>query len=373
MFRNIAGSRCAWWPTHIVFLLKFSLALTTTASVAGPSYGQSRDAQSTGQATFQELARQTRDHGLITLSEPSTIEGALPEKGKIIEDMQLLELASRVYEERTRPGNYVFGSDRLRRIFEHPSSPKSSLLAQTHAMIRSQVNDEPVYHWQLVETDSLSVASPVHSDEKGDGLVSQARKSGFSAAVYINLRSKRIVIAIAGTKVTSWTDIKNDVAALVRLQPAQFQVGLRYIRSVLRRHRPTYPGFSYMCTGHSLGGGVCAYAAAKLHLPAVVLNPISAQDITGAARYTGAVIESYIDPKDFAYGLYKRAMLLPTGRIYWIKEDPSTEGWLTRVERFYRSVIPEGKFNRLHKAIEAHSVNGSLDRLSKVAGLPRLQ
>ena len=242
MFRNIAGSRCAWWPTHIVFLLKFSLALTILASVAGPSFGQSRDAQSTGQATFQELARQTRDHGLITLSEPSTIEGALPEKGKIIEDMQLLELASRVYEERTRPGNYVFGSDRLRRIFEQPGSPKSSLLAQTHAMIRSQVNNEPVYHWQLVETDSLSVASPVHSDEKGDGLVSQARKSGFSAAVYINLRSKRIVIAIAGTKVTSWTDIKNDVAALVRLQPAQFQVGLRYIRSVLRRHRPTYPG-----------------------------------------------------------------------------------------------------------------------------------
>ena len=373
MFRNFVVSKCAWWPTHIAFLIKFSLALATTAAVAGPSYGQARDTQPAGRITFKELARQTRDHGLVTLSEPSTIEGALPEKSKIIEDIQLLELASRVYEENSRPGNYVFGSDHLRRIFEHPSSPKRSLLAQTHAMIRGQVNDEPVYHWQLLETDRLSVASSADSDERGDGLVSRACKSGFSAAVYINQRSKRIVIAIAGTKITSWTDINNDVAALVRLQPAQFQVALRYIRSVLRRHRATYPGFSYMCTGHSLGGGVCAYAAAELQLPAVVLNPISTQDITGAARYTSAVIESYIDPKDFAYELYKRAMLLPTGKIYWIKEDPSTEGWLTRVERFYRSVIPDGKFNRLHKAIEAHSVNGSLDRLSKVAGLPRLQ
>jgi hypothetical protein len=178
---------------------------------------------------------------------------------------------------------------------------------------------------------------------------------------------------LRGTKLSSLADLKNDLAALLRKKPPQFDEALDYFRSVLDRYEDKLPGYTFACTGHSLGGGACAYAAAMLSRPGVTLNPIGSKWISGIPEPSKPTIVNYIDPSDLAYKTFSLVRLPPVGQHYWIKDPPGDGGWLATAKKIYRFFRPENSLTRLQKSIEAHSADGSLTRLAQYQNLPRLQ
>jgi hypothetical protein len=225
----------------------------------------------------------------------------------------------------------------------------------------------------LLEYHLQELGSPTGRDTKLANEQTPAPFSGFSAATYVNHRSKHVVLAIAGTKLSSLADLKNDLAALLRRKPQQFDEALDYFRSVLDRYKSKLPGYTFACTGHSLGGGACAYAAAILSRPSVTLNPIGSKWISGIPEPSKPTIVNYIDPNDLAYKTFSLVRLPPVGQLYWIKDPPHNAGWLAAAKKIYRYFRPENSLTRLQKSIEAHSADGSLTRLAQHENLPRLQ
>jgi hypothetical protein len=303
--------------------------------------------------SLRELAKRARD---------------FPERSRLVRHYQFMELATRVYGETDSIGSFVFGADAQRAYFDGDTRSRSRLLEDTKRLIREQVDNQPVYHWKL-----LHKSEQVFGDGERSYDVAAAKAAGFLAATYVNHGLKQVVVAIAGTDPLSLADIKNDLAALVRMKPSQFDHALSYFRDALERYRRKLPGYAFACTGHSLGGGACAYAAAMLGEPAVVLNPIGAKWIAGLPDPRGTRIENYIDPDDFAFAVYSRAQLPPVGELYWIKQHRPENGAWERLKKAYRLLRPENSVSRVAKSIAAHSADTSLTRLARFKNLPRLQ
>ncbi|PNU18644.1 hypothetical protein C2E25_16615 [Geothermobacter hydrogeniphilus] len=89
---------------------------------------------------------------------------------------------------------------------------------------------------------------------------------GFHAAVY-RKPDGVIVVAFEGTKVGQLDDLATDLSQL-KTVPLQYRLGEVVAQRIINAH----PGEHVVLTGHSLGGGIAQYAAARLGQEAVVFN-----------------------------------------------------------------------------------------------------
>lgn len=306
----------------------------------------------------------------------SLIERArpIPKRSELVRHFVSLELAARAYNERKVPGAYIFGSKALRAEFDRINQlrMKGALLSLSMQLKRAQFEMlawQPVYHWQVLE---------VAERGKVQGACPQTRNEltgkdwdGFQAVTYINRKSKRVVVAIAGTDPESKADLLNDWIALRGRAAPHFEVACAYLQHVIRQYSARFLGYSFACSGHSLGGGACSVAANRLGRTGITLNPIGTQKlIVGALTFRPSKISNYIDPKDFALDLYKRFNLHPEGRIYWITEKSVDSDLLQTVVQFLRR---QPKIVRIWESYLAHSATRSLDRLTKYQRLKRLR
>ncbi len=264
-------------------------------------------------------------------------------------DLVALELASRAYDEHRAPGQSAFQSRSDWRVLEHAVSAMQPALRQ------------------------------------------RAEASGFDATAYVNHTERRIIIAIAGSctrlffgarqaAVKSQQECKkdwidNDINAALKdaRAPDQFGVARDYIGAAIDRHVPPDGGSSYTfeCSGHSLGGGACAFAAAALGLRATTLNPISA-GVLQAAR--PELIANYVVEGDLARIVYGLRGLAPTGIVYVI--DDGRDRLKPILQAVSYGALRGTAYFIGRQFVEAfldHKLGQGLDRLAEQAQMKRLQ
>lgn len=181
--------------------------------------------------------------------------------------------------------------------------------------------------------------------------------SGFSAYTFVNVKQHRMVVGIQGTNPASVTDLSSDVAAIARGEVVkQATLGEQYIKDIRARFGNRY---SVDCSGHSLGGYVCAYAAAQVPgVHAVTINPISSGSLATNNAY---LIDNYITPADVAdisSRSFERGL---TGWTYKIEPPAALATPITSAE----STPPMGEPG----AITKHSVNDAIIAIGTSAGL----
>ena len=336
---------------------------------------------------WQELASQetqsNRPKGQIfqsVVGDKSTLKSLIelarpiPRRAEFVNHFVALELAARSYNEHLKAGSFVFGTPALRNDFDRFEALQKKgvtlkLSGQLRQALFKSLAWQPVYHWQVLEVAQRSNVSEACSQTRRE--LSAEDWKGFQAVTYINHRSKRVVVAIAGTDPESKDDLFNDLVALRGKQAPHFEVACAYLQHLRRTYASRFAGYRYSCSGHSLGGGACSVAATRLGLRGVTLNPIGTQrTIRGPILAQPTLIANYIDPKDFALGLYKTFDLNPNGRIYWISDKPMSQSLL---ETFYQFVRRQPKIVRMWDSYLAHSATRSLDRLSKFQRIGRFK
>ncbi|MEM9359159.1 MAG: hypothetical protein AAGB04_23490 [Pseudomonadota bacterium] len=345
-------------------------ALLVTATAASrDADGQEALGSSLAKKPFQSVVGQTSTlRGLIEQARP------LPERAEFVRHFGALELANRVYREQLEPGSFIFGSDVIRREYERLNALRTkgavlTLSAQIKRALFEALAWQPVYHWQVLE---------YAAEGKVQGECPQTRREltandwkGFQAVTYINHQSKRIVVAIAGTDPASKADVFNDWVALTGRVAPHFDVSCAYFQHVIRQYGSRFAGYSFACSGHSLGGGACSVAASRLGRMGIALNPIGThQQIKGQVLPQQSTMVNYIDPKDFALDLYRRFNRHPDGRVYWIADKPVSRDLL---QSFLQLLRRQPKIVRLWDSYLAHSATLSLDRLAKIQKLQRLK
>ncbi len=350
-------------PAVLGVLLLFATVASRDAD------GQEVLGSSLAKKPFQSVVGQTSTlRGLIERARP------IPKRAELVRHFEALELANRVYRERLGHGSFIFGSDVLRREYERLNALRTkgailTLSAQIRRALFETLAWQPVYHWQVLE----------HAAEgKVQGECPQTRREltandwkGFQAVTYINHQSKRIVVAIAGTDPASKADVFNDWVALWGRTAPHFDVACAYFQHVMRHYSARFSGYSFACSGHSLGGGACSVAASRLGRVGIALNPIGThQQIKGQVLSQRSTMVNYIDPKDFALDLYRRFNRHPDSRIYWIADKPISRDLL---QSFLQLVRRQPKIVRLWDSYLAHSATLSLDRLAKIQKLRRLR
>jgi hypothetical protein len=264
-------------------------------------------------------------------------------------DIIPLELANRAYDENQTPGHHVF-----------------------------QTRDD----WRVLEHAVAAMDT---------GLRQRAETSGFDATAYVNHAERRIIVAIAGScarlffgarqaAVKSQQDCKkdwidNDINAALRdgRSPDQFSVARDYITTVVNRHVATDGGTHYRveCSGHSLGGGACAFAAAALDLRATTLNPISA-GVLAAKR--PELITNYVVEGDLARVVYGLRGLSPTGVVIVI--DDGRDRIKPIVKAINYGPLRGTAYFVGRKVIEAfldHKLGVGLDRLAEQGKISRVR
>lgn len=242
-------------------------------------------------------------------------------------DLVKLELASRTYDETRLSGQSVFD-------------------------LRTD--------WRVLERahDSLSAAE-----------LAVAESSGFEANAYINEVDKVIVVAIAGTQ-----DLKHGFLeesfwrALIQSQaPQQFFLAKSYTRSIIQRYQ--MKGFTTECTGHSLGGGACAYAASELGIRAIVINPISAGPLSDIARH---LVTNYIVDGDIASIVYPKRGNEISGEVQHI--STGTEAARQHlIDRYGLLAGPILVVRGLRDSVRVHQIDRALDLLAVHAGTERVR
>lgn len=250
---------------------------------------------------------------------------------KVRTDLPALELAARSYTETARPGTPVLRAD---------------------------------LGWQVLEH-----AEGKHLAAAAGGTQVDIARSGFRAVSYVNPATRRIVIAIAGTTISDRGDLRSDLTALVKDRlPEQFAIALDYASSVRRRFGETH---SVSCTGHSLGGGACAYTAVTLGLHAVTFNPIASILPHKICRHHAARVDNYVVANDMAFAAYQRAGRRLIGSIYRI-DAPLRDFFVgygevrsLRIDRLLARSI--GWVLRF----QAHKLDAGLDRLAQASGVRR--
>jgi hypothetical protein len=192
----------------------------------------------------------------------------------------------------------------------------------------ARLNQDKLKH----DWDALNLASASYNDnlKKGD-LVFKGRddwvvadrhvdpKTGLLAYAFKNEKTATIVVAFQGSRnllspssyspqngPDTWRDwVQNDGRAYILSQrPPQFDGAKDYVQSIQKQYGKDYV---IDCTGHSLGGGACTYAASQLKgIHATTLDPITYQ---GATANNAFAIDNYVtrgDPADIANRLQNR-------------------------------------------------------------------
>lgn len=98
---------------------------------------------------------------------------------------------------------------------------------------------------------------------------------GFYAAIYINRETNERVVAYRGTEVTDWADLVADVNIVKGSMHKQFNFASDYLS--LNQEIDTV-------IGHSLGGALAKYIAAKKGLTAYAFNAPGIKGIGGLAN-----------------------------------------------------------------------------------------
>jgi len=101
------------------------------------------------------------------------------------------------------------------------------------------------------------------------------KTSGFYAAVYENSNTGESVIVFRGTEVTDWNDIVADIQIVKSKLHKQFADALSFLRN---------NSYVSILLGHSLGGALAKYVAAKKGLTAYAFNAPGIKGIGGLAN-----------------------------------------------------------------------------------------
>ncbi|MDH5571446.1 MAG: hypothetical protein OEY89_06750 [Gammaproteobacteria bacterium] len=94
------------------------------------------------------------------------------------------------------------------------------------------------------------------------------KSSGFYSRLYRNKKSAEFVIALRGTEVTDWGDIVADLAIIKRKLSPQF-IDAYHAYEAYKR---TIKSNKFLITGHSLGGALAKYIAARYGEKAIAFN-----------------------------------------------------------------------------------------------------
>ncbi len=261
---------------------------------------------------------------------PVPLGNALPQEPdlkKVSQDWAILELAAKVYGIKTMPGQSPFAGNQ---------------------------------DWKMLE-----IADARALPEKREAL----KATGFRAYSYVNEQGKTLVIAVQGSRapgldtashpdtrkdfVQDWWE--NDVKkALIQGRiPPQFEIAREYLEAVKQAYADKY---TIICTGHSLGGGACAYAAGREGVRAVVINPISSGASVPPAN--AHLIDNYVvegELANTAYGIAGRAFV---GRHYRINNYRESPGSL--------------KEAAVSAAVD-HGADTALDNLARQVGIERIK
>ncbi len=118
-------------------------------------------------------------------------------------------------------------------------------------------------------------------------------KSGLDA--YVLQKDNDIVVAFRGTQQYN-EDLNDGAEILFNKVPKQAKEAYEICKEI----KANYQGYDITVTGHSLGGGIGAYAAARNGLQAVVFNPIGTAGLikTDENIDTSRII-NYCNPRDW--------------------------------------------------------------------------
>ena len=366
-----------------------ALALAMWVSISAPTPVK---AQSDEKSKFEPVRGLKSSLKQDLLASGAASRERMPERAVLIDHLQSLELAQRAYTETKQPETYVFGSNLERRDFDMlrlwdvsgQQNPTGGLRDQ---FIRAQYKKfgwQPVYFWKILDiADQAAVKGSCQSGT--DGIIRNLDADawrGFKAVTYVNNRTRRVVVAIAGTDMLGADDWINDAKALVGVTAPYFEVACAYMRHVVETYEKKFKNYRFECAGHSLGGGACSFAANRLGRRGVTLNPIgTSAELRGKlvgmtnlpeARASEGVF-NYVDPDDPAHAVYKAANRVKSGAVYWIKpaEQKEPRSVLDRVGDFLKP--RKNIFQRAWARYQAHSANVSLDRLVANEGLARIR
>lgn len=157
------------------------------------------------------------------------------------------------------------------------------------------------------------------------------KASGFLAYAFLNEKEGKIVVGVQGSRgphraiipgekrdvYQDWITQDAKAVAFGKI-PTQFRAAEAYVRDIKSQYGDRYV---VDCTGHSLGGGACSYAASQIPgVHAVVINPISANSVATQNAY---LIDNYVVPGDLAQVVNKGFERGLTGWAYQIP-DPLT-------------------------------------------------
>lgn len=163
-------------------------------------------------------------------------------------------------------------------------------------MIQSKIDKtkEIEFHEKLKKYSIYSYHD--NNKELLDGAIqldSYHMKSGLDA--YVLQKDNDIVVVFRGTQQYN-KDLDDGAEILFNKTPKQAKEAYEICKEIKNK----YQGYDITVTGHSLGGGIGTYAAAKNGLQAVVFNPIgTAGLIEPGENMDASRIINYCNPRDW--------------------------------------------------------------------------
>jgi len=168
---------------------------------------------------------------------------------------------------------------------------RDSFLAELAEKVYEREVDLPLGHWAVVA-------------------YAENPTSGFEARAY-RFRNGEVVLAFRGTE-PSARDILSDVGMLLGVQPQQFRDGQEFFSKLSVRYDVKY------VVGHSLGGSIAQYVAARNMVDGLTINAFGAVPVTESeyldswmrARDPGSVLNlrstsDVVSDAHFQYTLWK--------------------------------------------------------------------
>lgn len=228
-------------------------------------------------------------------------------------------------------------------------------------------NNGVIEKWKVVNDSKLKITDS---------------STGFDA--FVVQKDNQVVISYRGTQGDEWygagiPDLETDVEYIVMKQPVHQEVQnnkgdrldlfyepkkevwykknqFQQAEALVKDIKAKYPDAEISVTGHSLGGALAQYTAARFNLTAVTYSAPSVVDLLDKKTKKKAIagnfdtsITNYVHPKDSigAGGLkpYERHI----GSTYYIGTQFDYENWALKnqpIERFFKSVTTYHKLEQ---------------------------